>query len=186
MNSFHLNIKTTAILFFLFMMSVACTKEESALDKYVGSYFIDEIHSSCCAYLNGDGIGNYNLLKEFQGCPGFVQEWVKGSVKRIDKSTLCYTLAIPVFVTDTDTGKGEVKYYGAQIRADWDDSNGGEIVSSESFYPAKLEGMVGATRMVLLKSDITPNSFKLLVDCSLPDDKKNLNEGVMYLTFKKK
>ncbi|MBR4821874.1 MAG: hypothetical protein IKZ71_01850 [Bacteroidales bacterium] len=157
------------------------------MDKYVGSYSIDEIFwSGSFAYLNGDGIGSKYLLKEFQGCPGFVQDWVKGRVKKIDKSTLCYTLAIPVFVTDTDTGKGEVKYYGAQIRADWDDSNGGEIVSSESFYPAKLEGMVGATRMVLLKSDLTPNSFTILVDCSLPDDNKNLNEGVMYLTFKKK
>ena len=176
----------TYIAISLCLLLAACTKEESALDKYVGSYFIDEIHSSCCAYLNGDGIGRHDLLEEFQGCPGFVQDWVKGRVKKIDKSTLCFISAIPVYVTDTDTGKGEVKYYGVEILADWDESNGGRIVSSESFYPAKLEGMVGATRMVLLKSRTTPNSFEILVDCSLPDDKKNLNEGVMYLTFKKK
>ena len=177
----------TYIAISLCLLLAACTKEESALDKYVGSYSIDEIFwSGSFAYLNGDGIGSKYLLEEFQGCPGFVQDWVKGRVKKIDKSTLCFISAIPVFVTDTDTGKGEVKYYGVEILADWDESNRGKIVSSETFYPTLPEGMVGATRVVLLESAITPNSFEIRVDCSLPDDKKNLNEGMMYLTFKKK
>ena len=180
-------MKRFIFLFPLFLLLAACTKEEPAyLDKYVGSYSIEEIHwTGLPVYLNGDTTGTHDLLDECENCPGFVKSWIKGSVKTISKDELVYTSIIPIYVTDVATGHGEFQYIEAVNKAKWYGIPDNTSIKGESFHPAQSEGFIGATDVRLYYKYITKDSYVLCVSCSLPDDKDNLNIGTMELTFKK-
>ncbi len=187
MSSFHLIIKTITIVLSPFLLLAACTKEEPAyLDKYVGSYTVKEIYwTGPFAYLDGDSIGRKDLMEEFDGCPGYVENLVKAKVEKLDEGRLRYTANVPVYVSDPETGNGVVIYYEAQFDAKWNGTKGSQVITAEDYYPKLSEGLVGANSISLDCSNISSDSFEIRVYCSLPDKDKNLNKGYMYLSFKK-
>ena len=169
------------------MMITACTKDNGPKDQiseYIGPYSINNIYwTGIITDLNGDGVGERDLMSEFKGYPGFVSERITGNVKRVDESTILFTSIVPVCVTDTELGRTEIKYYEVPIKAKWHNEWGSPDFETETFEPVLSESNVGATRAVLY--NINTYSYELHVECSIPDANKEYVNGNMIFTFDK-
>lgn len=167
-------------------ISSACTKDniETDLSKYVGSYSIESIYwTGEPIDINGDGIGERDMLSEFKGIAGFIKEWIKGSVKEIAANTLSFNSIVPVYLTNTLSKKSNMEYYDADILAIWREDWGHPNFDTETYKPVIENSVIGARRAVLY--NINSNSYELHVECSLYEEFKGEINGTMIFTFVK-
>ena len=183
-----ISISKISIITLLCMQIIsACTKvaADDDLTRYIGSYTIDSIYwTGEIVDINGDGIGERDLINEYYGLGGFVKDWVKGSVMMIDDTTVSFNSTIPVYVTD-GSDKYKIKYYDIPIQAIWHGEWGKPGFATETYFPATTDTYSGLINAYLEKSKIQPASYELHVKCCIPDKQKGQVEGTAIFTFSK-
>jgi len=138
--------------------------------------------------LNGDDRGERDMLGEFQGLSGFVKDWIKCTVERVDENTLAYNAAIPVYVTDKSNGKSEIKYYDISIEAEWHREWGKPGFVIGTYKPAADDSVFGLEEAGINnydKNSIDPSGFELYVRCTIPCKDIENNSDSMIFTFVK-
>ncbi len=162
-----------------------CTKEDSnSLSRYEGVYQLDSMYwTGQIIDINGDGIGERDLLHEFSGYPGFVKEWISGKVELFDNSTLSLCSVVPICVTFEPKVQPDIKYYEIDIEAKWRNDWGSPDFDTETFEPLISDINKGVRRAVL--HNINDSSYELHVDCSIFTQELSPIQGTIIFYFKK-
>ena len=162
-----------------------CTKEDSnSLSRYEGVYQLDSMYwTGQIIDINGDGIGERDLLHEFSGYPGFVKEWISGKVELFDNSTLSFHSVVPICVTSETKVQPNIKYYEIDIKAKWRNDWGSPDFDTETFETGISGINKEGIRAVLY--NINDSSYELHVDCSIFTQELSPIQGTIIFYFKK-
>lgn len=178
-------IKNSIYVLLCILIIVGCTKEHSnSLSQYEGAYYLDNIYwTGEIIDINGDGIGEREMIREFSGYPGFVKEWISGKVELVDNSTLSFNSVIPICVKSESMVKPDIKYYDIGIKAKWRNDWGSPDFDTETFEPVITDINEGVKRAVLY--NISDSSYELHVECSLFTQESRRIQGNMIFFLKK-